>query len=66
MVDYCIMGTVALLFDGYKCSKQFPTFYLDSQVQGIVSVEHAVKIARDILNPHNLANIEVNATAVRL
>lgn len=35
--------------DGYSGSRQVPTFYLDSRVQGITSERHAESIARDIL-----------------
>lgn len=35
--------------DGYTGSRQIPTFYLDDRVQGIMSEQHAVSIARDIL-----------------
>jgi hypothetical protein len=34
-------------------TRQLPTFYLDSNVQGIVDGEHATHIAFDILNPTN-------------
>lgn len=35
--------------DGYSGSRQIPTFYLHENVQGIVSEDHAVKVAREIL-----------------
>lgn len=35
--------------DGYTRVEHLPTFYLDENVQGIVSVEHAEKIAKDIV-----------------
>ncbi len=35
--------------DGYTSSRQIPTFYLDANVQGIANVQHAERIARDIL-----------------
>ena len=35
--------------DGWKGSVQVPTFYLLANVQGIVSEEHAARIAHDVL-----------------
>lgn len=32
-------------------SRQIPTFYLDSAVQGITSPAHAVRIAKEIIDP---------------
>ncbi len=47
---------------------QIPTFYLDENVQGIVSVEHAERIAKRIILPIELDydSVEVNVTAVKL
>ena len=36
---------------GYAGSRQIPTFYLDERVQGIVSEDHARRIAWSILDP---------------
>lgn len=38
---YCIQATVN--------GRQIPTFYLDAQVQGIMNIAQAEKVARDIL-----------------
>lgn len=35
----------------YTGSEQVPTFYLDENVQGIVSEDHAKRIAADIIGP---------------
>lgn len=35
---------------GWTGTRQLPTFFLDSTVQGIVDAEHAEKIAHDILD----------------
>lgn len=49
MTMYAISANVEnLTSDGYRASRQVPTFYLNSNVQGIVSAEHAEKIAEDI------------------
>lgn len=36
---------------GWSTTYQIPTFYLDSNVQGITSAEHAERIAASIINP---------------
>jgi hypothetical protein len=51
----------------YSGSKGTPTFYLDSDVQGIVNAEHAVNIANDVVNPLGLIpadDIHVHAVVV--
>lgn len=35
--------------DGWTRTRQLPTFFLDERVQGIVSKEHAEKIARNLI-----------------
>ena len=35
----------------WQGSTQVPTFYLDSDVQGIVSCEHAARIAVEVIGP---------------
>ncbi len=49
---YQIQGTVG--------GHQIPTFYLNSNVQGIVDAEHAEQIAREVVNPTNKWDIEVH------
>lgn len=39
---------------------QLPTFILDSNIQGIVNVEHARQIAASILNPFEDKDITVD------
>lgn len=52
---------------GVSCdlTKQIPTFYLSSNVQGITSAEHAAKIAKDIICPvdllHESVSVDVSA-----
>ena len=51
----------------FSGSRGCPTFYLDSDVQGIVSESHAVNIANDVVNPLGLIpadDIHVCACAV--
>lgn len=62
---WLIHGTVTTKSnDDYSTSRGFPTFYLHPEVQGIVSAEHAVKIATGILNPTNTPNVIPNISAV--
>jgi hypothetical protein len=37
---------------------QLPTFFLDSSVQGIVSREHATRVALDIVGPCTQVHVE--------
>lgn len=46
--------------------QQIPTFYLNECVQGIVSESHAEKIARDIILPIKIGNVELSVTATKL
>jgi hypothetical protein len=52
--------------DGWTSTFQLPTFYLDSNVQGIVSEEHAEKIARTIVDNMHVPGATYNITAVAL
>jgi hypothetical protein len=61
---YCIQGTVTIKKPGCHAHPQVPTFYLLPDVQGIVSREHAVKIANGIVNPNNDPNIVPNLSAI--
>lgn len=49
---YHIQATVTFDREGYTSTISFPTFYLDSKVQGITNSGHAAKIAETIVNPH--------------
>lgn len=48
--DMCVSTTITY---------QIPTFYLDSEVQGIVDIIQAEKIAREIVNPAKLDELDV-------
>lgn len=49
----------------WSASLQVPTFFLDENIQGIVSVEHAERIARGMFAA--TANlVRVHATAVKV
>jgi len=67
MALYAVTAQVLTHADGYHGSKAVPSFYLDSVVSGIVSAEHAARVAADVLNPLGLipaGDILVTAEAV--
>jgi len=37
-------------------TRQCPAFYLDSKVQGIVDIDHAKQVARQIVDPFDTAH----------
>jgi hypothetical protein len=45
-------------------ARQLPIFFLNSQVQGIISADHARGIAETILNPFKDENTHVYATVM--
>jgi hypothetical protein len=47
---YQVQGTITRNRHGWDSTRQIPTFYLDGRVQGILSVEHARDVARDIVD----------------
>lgn len=53
---YQVQGTV----NHRDVTTQLPTFYLHSDVQGILNVEQAEKVAQDIVNPTKDPKIVVN------
>jgi len=63
---YQVSGTVVESTKDGKITNQIPTFYLHRDVQGIVSVEHAIKIAKTVVDPLNKASeIHLYAFLVR-
>jgi hypothetical protein len=53
---YAITATVETIEFGlgelaWHGTRQVPTFYLDEDVQGIVSAGHATRIAADVIDP---------------
>lgn len=58
---YCIQATVN--------GRQAPTFYLDAQVQGILNIRAAEKIARDIVTsalPNGVTHRGINIAAMEI
>ena len=48
---YVITAQVLTSHNDYNGSRQIPTFYLDSALQGITDRAHAVTVARTIIDP---------------
>lgn len=61
---YAITANIAREENGWSSSRQVPTFYLDENVQGILSIAHAVQVARDIIDPYNEHSVSVCAVRV--
>ena len=62
---YAITATITTRVKGWTTTHCTPTFYLNSDVQGIRSENHAIEIARDIVNPFGLYD-DVYITAVAI
>ncbi len=60
---YAITATVVKKDGKYTTTFQVPTFYLDSETQGIVDGDHAARIAESVINPTKDNRIIVNAYA---
>lgn len=68
MTLWAITATVtyySFVAEGWQTTRQVPTFYLNENVQGIISEEHAKRIARAIVNPFDNPDITVSITAVK-
>jgi hypothetical protein len=60
---YIVSAQVVSEKNGWRCSVQAPSFYLNSDVQGIRDAAHAEHIAESILKAGN-PDAEVHAYAV--
>jgi hypothetical protein len=68
---YAVAATISEHRDtaGWCRSRQVPTFYLSADAQGIVSTDHASRLAVDIIDPSGAIRVAggaVNATAYPL
>ena len=63
---YAITATVNKGRGKWTSTMQIPAFFLDSNVQGITSKEHAKFIAEEIINSCRLKTMKVNVCAVAL
>jgi hypothetical protein len=66
---YAIVATMVKVSEEfpYVSVRQIPTFYLDESVQGIVSEDHAARIARTILDPWGASTErEISISAERI
>jgi hypothetical protein len=58
---YVITAQVLTENDSFTGSRQIPTFYLDSAVQGITDAGHATDIAKEIIDPAGTLTLSVHA-----
>lgn len=56
---WCVTAMVRKTSPEGARSIQVPTFYLNSDVQGIVDAEHAERIAKEVCNPTGDTTLEV-------
>lgn len=63
---YGVTATVETRDGEYTGMRQIPTFFLDEDVQGIVSEEGAVKVALNILSAIGTNGATFHITAVKL
>ena len=63
---YLITAVAVESGDETIINHQIPTFILNSDVQGIVSEEHAARVAEDIINPCGNPDIRVNCCITKL
>jgi len=61
---YQIQATLTKATEAGFMIKQIPTFYLDPGVQGIVSADHARRIAEEMLNPFKDESVRVSVNAI--
>lgn len=47
-----ITATVSRKRDGWQSTRQVPTFFLSGALQGIVSADHAARIALTVIDPY--------------
>lgn len=72
MTLYQITGTITETYYDQvweeECSvtHQLPTFYLNSNVQGIVNEAHALKIALNIVNPTHRVDIKPSLFVLKM
>ncbi len=58
---YQITATVTKKTADGTTSIQVPTFFLNGNVQGIVGIDHAEQIAKEVINPTKDDSVTVNA-----
>ena len=61
-----VLATVTKTTPEGSVVTQVPTFFLDGNIQGIVSLEHADQIAQEIINPTGTENIRVSTFIARV
>lgn len=54
---------------GVTTTRQVPTFYLDERVQGLISEDHASRVALDVIDPARVLRdrgYEIHVCAVKV
>jgi hypothetical protein len=62
---WTIQGTATYETSTGSITRQIPTFFLDESVQGIVDKNHAIRIAKGMLNPFALPDITLHVYAAK-
>jgi len=58
---YRVIATIVRVTEEGRTMVQMPTFFLDRDMQGIESSEHAARIAASVVDPyHNLAMVTIS------
>jgi hypothetical protein len=61
---WVIQANVVRTDGQWTSSTGVPTFYLDPDIQGILTAEHACRVAMGILDPFDLLEVYVSAIAL--
>lgn len=64
-VVFQISGTITYPVAAGRITSQIPTFYLDADVQGILTCEHAAKVASRLLNLPGTPSVELSLYVTR-
>lgn len=57
---YSVCANVTYKEGRWTCSQQVPTFILNGDIQGIVSIDHAARIAEKVVNPTGNPDVAVS------
>ena len=62
---YTVVAMVEDIRERLLVSHQVPTFFLDENLQGIVDDEHAIQIAKAVINPTNDSGLVVHVSVYK-
>jgi hypothetical protein len=63
---YAITAQILTTGKEFSGSRQVPTFYLDSGTQGIRDTQHAIEIAKQVIDPMGTLYAKIHAEPVKL